>query len=146
MGYTHSAPGTIVGLGCSSISESSAGFAQNEPNVEDYIAAVLAGNFAIIKGHLHTETDRIIGKHITEIMCMGYTHFTITEVCEPWFWPFMQRTKFLENDGFISWDSISNTLSISKDCNVFARLVAFQVDLRYWDSNTQISQRFSKAV
>ena len=146
MGYTHSAPGTIVGLGCSAISESKAGFAQNEPTVEGYITHIIKGDFALIKGHLHTETDRQIGKHITALMCMGATEFTISEEQEAWFWPFKQRTSFLEQDGLISWETEPARLTIPKGGGIFARLVAFQLDLRYWDSNTQVSQRFSKAV
>ncbi len=146
MGYTHSQPGTIVGLGCSSISESWAGFAQNEPNVEAYIEHINNGNFALVKGHLHTEADRKIGKHITSLMCMGKTSFTISEEHEEWFWPFRQRTNFLENDGLVRWENGPATLVIPKRGNIFARLVAFQLDLRYWENAQQTRQQFSKAV
>ena len=133
-------------MGCSSISESWAGFAQNEPHVEAYIEQIESGNFALVKGHLHTEEDRKIGKHITSLMCMGKTNFTISEEREEWFWPFRQRTKFLENDGLVRWENGATTLVLPKGGNIFARLVAFQLDLRYWENAEQTTQQFSKAV
>lgn len=146
MGYTHSAPGTIIGLGCSAISESKAGFAQNEPTVEGYIEYITKGDFAIVKGHLHSSIDTKIGRHITELMCMGTTNFSIIEESEDWFWPFMQRTKPLENDGLLRWEKANSTLIVAEEARVLSRLVAFQLDLRYWENEKPIAQQFSKAV
>lgn len=146
MGYTHSEPGTIIGLGCSAISESSAGFAQNEPTVEGYIEHIAKDQFAIVKGHLHTKSDTKIGQHITELMCMGATHFSMIEESEDWFWPFMQRTKALESDGLLRWENGNSNLIISENARVLSRIVAFQLDLRYWENEKPIAQQFSKAV
>jgi len=69
MGYTHQHTQLLIGLGVSSISDSHYAFSQNVKVVEDYLQLVNNGELPILKGHLMTDEDLIISKHILNIMC-----------------------------------------------------------------------------
>jgi oxygen-independent coproporphyrinogen-3 oxidase len=69
MGYTSSKTQLMVGLGVSSISDSWYSFAQNEKNETLYKAKVDNGQIPIFRGHLLTDEDLIIRKHILNLMC-----------------------------------------------------------------------------
>lgn len=69
MGYTTQATPMMIGLGMSSISDSWFGFAQNNKTVEEYTELVNQGKIPVFKGHLLSETDLIIRRHILDLMC-----------------------------------------------------------------------------
>ena len=72
MGYTANKTQLMIGLGMSSISDSWYGFAQNVKTVKEYQKLVNQGEIPIFRGHLLSEEDLIVRKHILNIMC----HFT----------------------------------------------------------------------
>lgn len=69
MGYTASKTQLMIGLGMSSISDSWYSFAQNLKTVEEYQDTVNKGIIPIFRGHLLSDEDLIIRKHILNIMC-----------------------------------------------------------------------------
>jgi len=69
MGYTAGKTKLMIGLGMSSISDSWYAFAQNEKDVDDYTERVNKGKLPVFRGHLLTDTDLIIRKHILNLMC-----------------------------------------------------------------------------
>jgi len=69
MGYTAGKTELMIGLGMSSISDSWYAFAQNEKSIEAYSEKVNRGVIPIFRGHLLTETDLVIRKHILDLMC-----------------------------------------------------------------------------
>lgn len=69
MGYSSSKTQLMIGLGVSSISDSWYSFAQNEKNTEDYYQILEWDKLPIFRGHLLTDEDLIIRKHILNIMC-----------------------------------------------------------------------------
>jgi oxygen-independent coproporphyrinogen-3 oxidase len=69
MGYSSSKTQLMIGLGVSSISDSWYSFAQNEKNIEDYYQILEWDKLPIFRGHLLTDEDLIIRKHILNIMC-----------------------------------------------------------------------------
>lgn len=69
MGYSSSKTQLMVGLGVSSISDSWYSFAQNTKSLEEYYALLKADKLPIFRGHLLTEEDLIIRKHILNLMC-----------------------------------------------------------------------------
>lgn len=77
MGYTAGKTKLMIGLGMSSISDSWYGFAQNEKTVEGYAETVNKGVIPIFRGHLLTETDLIIRKHILNLMCNLETQWNL---------------------------------------------------------------------
>lgn len=73
MGYSSSKTQLMIGLGVSSISDSWYSFAQNEKNLEDYYKVLAKNKLPIFRGHLLTEEDLIIRKHILNLMCQFET-------------------------------------------------------------------------
>ncbi len=69
MGYTASKTQLMIGLGASSISDSWYSFAQNVKSLEEYQHLVANDVVPIYRGHILTNEDQIIRKHILNLMC-----------------------------------------------------------------------------
>lgn len=69
MGYTASKTQLMIGLGLSSISDSWYSFAQNEKKLEDYYARLEQGEIPVYRGHVLSQEDLIIRRHILNLMC-----------------------------------------------------------------------------
>jgi oxygen-independent coproporphyrinogen-3 oxidase len=76
MGYTTKSTNWMIGLGMSSISDCWIGFAQNDKSVEGYQEQVNKGIIPVFRGHILTEKELIIRKHILDLMCHFETQFT----------------------------------------------------------------------
>ena len=59
----------LIGLGVSSISDSWYSFAQNVKEVEEYQSLVEDGVLPVYRGHILSDEDLIIRKHILNLMC-----------------------------------------------------------------------------
>ena len=68
-GYTDDTAETLIGLGASSISRFSQGYAQNAPATGAHTAAIRAGCFSTVRGHRFTDEDRMRGRMIEMLMC-----------------------------------------------------------------------------
>jgi len=69
MGYTASKTRVMIGLGISSISDSWDSFAQNVKSLEEYSHLVESNIIPIYRGHILSDEDRVIRKHILNLMC-----------------------------------------------------------------------------
>ena len=69
MGYTASKTQLMIGLGVSSIGDSWYSFAQNVKSLEEYEHLVENNIIPIYRGHILTEEDQIIRRHILNLMC-----------------------------------------------------------------------------
>lgn len=101
MGYTHQHTRLQIGLGVSSISDSWYGFAQNVKTVEEYLELAASGVLPLMKGHLLSEEDLLLRRHILNIMCTGKTLWDRHKNrCEAVF-DGLVRLQELEHDGLI---------------------------------------------
>jgi oxygen-independent coproporphyrinogen-3 oxidase len=71
MGYTTTETELLIGLGSSAISDAKYAYAQNAKKVEDYSLPISNGVLAITKGHIQTEEDLQLKKHILEVACQS---------------------------------------------------------------------------
>lgn len=69
MGYTTNNTSVLIGLGMSAISDAWFGYAQNEKDLKTYVKQVETCGSAWEKGHLLSETDLTVRKHINRLMC-----------------------------------------------------------------------------
>ncbi len=69
MGYSASGTQLMIGLGVSSISDSWYSFAQNEKTLEDYYSRIDSNELPVFRGHVLTDEDLKIRKHILNLMC-----------------------------------------------------------------------------
>ncbi|NOQ91903.1 MAG: oxygen-independent coproporphyrinogen III oxidase [Flavobacteriaceae bacterium] len=134
MGYTAGKTQLMIGLGMSSISDSWYAFAQNEKTVEAYTEKVNQGIIPIFRGHLLTDTDLIIRKHILNLMCNLETEWsnqlslaTKNEITD--------RLSEIIIDGLIE---ISNDkIKVKEEARMFIRNVCMAFDLRLTENKPE---------
>jgi len=83
MGYITRQVAPLVGLGVSSISDSWDVFTQNEKKLEDYVARVERREIPIFRGHKLTKEDRILRRHILNLMTRFETSWETAELYVP---------------------------------------------------------------
>ncbi|PTX21401.1 oxygen-independent coproporphyrinogen-3 oxidase [Pontibacter mucosus] len=141
MGYTPRHTELLIGLGCSSISDTGTAFMQNIKEVEPYEAAVASGVLPLLKGHELTEEDLIIRKHILNLMCRLYTSWTEEEL--PYFVDALIRLQPLEEDGLLEYSN--HDIHVLEAGRPFLRNIAMCFDARLWSAKPT-TPVFSKSV
>lgn len=142
MGYTDQYSRVMVGLGVSAIGDCWTGFAQNEKSVEAYLKLVNQATLPVVKGHLLSEEDLVIRKHILNIMCQGRTSWKVSSDTNAAFFQGLERMKLLEEDGLVRIGD--HELQVTKPGKRFLRNICMSLDARLWKSEPK-SQLFSMA-
>jgi len=130
MGYTTNNTKLLIGLGCSSISDSWDAFSQNIKTVEGYIQAVDAGKFPLHKGHLLTSEDLNIRKHILNLMCKHEIDLSGSISDQKLFNENLSRLTEFVNDGLINISG--NKVTLTDTGKLFIRNICLAFDKRYW--------------
>ncbi len=128
MGYTSSKTQLMIGLGVSSISDSWYGFAQNVKSVEEYENLVSHGVIPIFRGHILTEEDQIIRKHILNLMCRFETSWERGETRVPDFQKIIENLAELESDGLVSIGA--NQIKVTPKGRPYIRNISMAFDLK----------------
>lgn len=127
MGYTAGKTEVMIGLGMSSISDSWYAFAQNEKSVEAYTEKVNAGIIPIFRGHLLTDTDLIIRKHILNLMCNLETKWNVG-LNQKQRDEIIGRLQEIINDGLV--EVTNDYVKIKEEGRMFVRNICMAFDLR----------------
>ena len=143
MGYTSSNTHLMVGLGASSISDSWYGFAQNVKNVEEYQNLVTNDIIPLYRGHILTEEDQIIRRHILNLMCQFQTSWSVFKLHLPQLDSILNRLKELERDGIVV--ITEGNLRITEKGRPFVRNVCMAFDLPLQDKSPN-TKLFSMTV
>lgn len=126
MGYTVSRTQMMIGLGVSSISDSWYGFAQNVKSIEEYEHLVSSGIIPVFRGHLLSEEDQLIRRHILDLMCRFETRWDkgLSEGCIS-----VIRKRLLEPeaDGLVILTP--DTARVTESGRVFIRNICMAFDL-----------------
>jgi oxygen-independent coproporphyrinogen-3 oxidase len=117
----------MIGLGMSAISDSWFGFAQNDKSVEEYQQIVEEGRIPVMHGHILSEEDLIIRRHILNLMCRLETSWD-AQTTFPEIDSVLQVLEEMQNDGLV--EIAKNKLKITEKGRVFTRNVAMAFDLR----------------
>jgi oxygen-independent coproporphyrinogen-3 oxidase len=128
MGYTETNTRLMVSLGVSSIADSWYGFAQNEKNLDDYLAKVQANQWPIQRGHILTDVDLIIRTHILNIMCRMKTDWSLASQQFDDLPQTIERLKPMQDDGLLHLSP--NGLEVTELGRPFIRNIAMAFDLR----------------
>jgi len=128
MGYTTSRTKAMIGLGVSAIGDSWYGFSQNVKGVEEYQNLVNHNIFPVLRGHILSDEDLVIRKHILNLMCKFKTSWytanqTFRELPEV-----LTGLQEMQDDGLIERDS--NFIRVTKKGRTFVRNVCMAFDLR----------------
>jgi len=135
MGYSAQKTKLMIGLGMSSISDSWYAFAQNEKTVETYTQKVNEGILPIFRGHLLTNEDLIIRKHILNLMCnletewnLGLDKTTKNQI--------LNRLQELIDDDLVY--TFKNKLIVKEKGRMFVRNICMAFDLRLIENKPDI--------
>ena len=143
MGYTSSKTKVMIGLGVSSISDSWYSFAQNVKTIEEYYDCLAKNDLPVFKGHILTEEDLIIRKHILNLMCQFHTSWSeygtyFSEVPEV-----VARLHEMEVDGLVKINEKS--ITVTEEGKAFVRNICMAFDLRM-TRNVPDTQLFSMTI
>lgn len=103
MGYVDKKSSILLGLGPSSISDSSMSFAQNEKGMNEYELKIKSGSLAINLGHTHDDKDLNVQKIILSLMCRNESTLPDNEQI-PYWNDVKNELKSMEHDGMIKMD------------------------------------------
>ena len=143
MGYTSSKTQLMVGLGMSSISDSWYGFAQNVKTVKEYQQLVNEGEIPVFRGHILSEEDTVIRKHILNMMCHFKTSWDTKETQIKNIDTHLALLKELEEDGLVQIEKSS--LSIPEKARPFIRNICMAFDVHLL-SKKPTTKLFSQTI
>ena len=127
MGYTSSNTHLMIGLGASSISDSWYGFAQNVKNVEEYQNLIENNIIPLYRGHILTDEDQIIRRHILNLMCKFQTSWGDFKLHISEMDNIIKRLGEMEQDGLV--EIRDGCLLITEKGRPFVRNVCMAFDL-----------------
>jgi oxygen-independent coproporphyrinogen-3 oxidase len=143
MGYTDQHTTVMIGLGASAISDSWGAFVQNEHQIETYQQRINAGELPITKGHLCSEEDQILRRHILQLSCNYRTVLddTLRQLAA---WPTIEARlqEFKEDDLLVVHD---NVMAITPLGRPFVRNICTAFD-QYLAGRDLGEERYSRAV
>lgn len=128
MGYSSSKTQLMIGLGVSSISDSWYSFAQNVKNLEDYYQMLEWDKLPVYRGHLLTDEDLIIRKHILNLMCKFETSWADNTTYFEEIPEVLIQLKEMENDGLITIKDTS--IQVLEAGKPYVRNICMAFDLR----------------
>ena len=143
MGYNSRYTELLIGLGVSSISDTWDAYIQNNKTIDEYLEIIESGNLPITSGHILNEEDKVIRKHILNLMCSFTTswedkslqHHSLTEG--------IKRMKELEKDGLVK--ILPESIEVTEAGKTFIRNICMTLDSRLWNK-IPTTQLFSKAI
>jgi oxygen-independent coproporphyrinogen-3 oxidase len=142
MGYSSSKTQLMIGLGVSSISDSWYAFAQNEKTLEDYYTRLDNNQIPVFKGHILTDEDLIIRKHILNLMCHLKTDWSSGLYFEKLPEVLFSLEEMLHDELIEITDT---SLKITEKGKPFVRNVCMAFDLRLRENQPQ-RQLFSMTI
>ena len=128
MGYSSSKTQLMIGLGVSSISDSWYNFAQNVKNLEDYYQILEWDKLPVYRGHLLTDEDLIIRKHILNLMCQFKTSWSNSLTYFKEIPEVLLQLEEMKNDGLLIFGEKS--LTVTDAGKPYVRNICMAFDLR----------------
>ena len=133
----------MIGLGVSSISDSWYSFAQNVKNLEDYYQILEWDKLPVYRGHLLTNEDLIIRKHILNLMCQFVTSWENKETYFEEIPEVLIQLKEMENDGLLIINK--DSIQVTDAGKPYVRNICMAFDLRL-KRKTPDTQLFSMTI
>lgn len=128
MGYSASKTQLMIGLGVSAISDSWLGFGQNVKSFDDYYQMLEWDQIPVNKGHILTEEDLIVRKHILNIMCKFHTTWSSENTYFEGISEVLPQLKEFEQDGLLEF--ISDGIQVTEKGKAFVRNICMAFDMR----------------
>ncbi|MCB0480783.1 MAG: oxygen-independent coproporphyrinogen III oxidase [Flavobacteriales bacterium] len=143
MGYTSAHTQVMIGLGVSSISDSWNAFAQNVKTLKEYERLIDQNEIPVFKGHLLSDEDLMLRKHILNLMCSFETSWNPTQ--NEWLplSDIKNRLAEMEADGLLVL--LENGVTVTEKGKPFVRNICMAFDLRLY-RNQPTTPIFSQTV
>lgn len=143
MGYTSRQVSPLIGLGVSAIGDAWTAFAQNEKVLETYQTRVQKGELPILRGHVLDEEDRIIRRHVLNLMTRMKTDWTDRSLWTPYLDTVAPRLEEFVRDGLLELTPTSCT--VNEKGRPFLRNICMAFDARL-TKQAPATQLFSKTI
>jgi oxygen-independent coproporphyrinogen-3 oxidase len=141
MGYVDKKSPILIGLGPTSISDSSMSFVQNIKDVKAYQQKVMSGALPIEIGHTHNEKDLLIQEVVLEMMCHNEIEVSNKENL-PYWAEIEAELKAFQEDGIL--ELVNNRISITPIGKGFVRNIAMSFDYHLREQATKV--KFSQTI
>lgn len=140
MGYVDKKSSILIGLGPTSISDSSLSYIQNQKDIKNYKNALMNDELPIEKGHTHTERDLKVQRIILDLMCKNEVSIEPGDIP---YWPQIETDlKGFQEDQILNFDA--KHLQITKLGNAFIRNIAMSFDFYLREKNHSV--KFSQTI
>lgn len=143
MGYTSRFVAPLIGLGVSAIGDSWRVFAQNEKLLETYQARVDKGEIPLLRGHVLTEEDLVLRRHVLNLMTRLETRWDRSEDRVPYLDGVIGRLDELSRDGLVELDG--QGCKVLEPGRAFLRNVCMAFDARL-ARKAPATQLFSRTI
>ena len=143
MGYTASKTQLMIGLGISAISDSWYGFAQNVKTVKEYEEVLSQDRIPVYRGHILSEEDLILRRHILNLMCQFHTSWEMPQLQFAEAEEVKMRLSEMEKDGLIHLHP--QGIEVTDVGKPFVRNICMAFDLRL-QRNVPTTRIFSMTI
>jgi len=143
MGYTASKTQLMIGLGISAISDSWYGFAQNVKTIKEYEEVLSQDRIPVYRGHILSEEDLILRRHILNLMCQFHTSWEMPQLQFAEAEEVKMRLSEMEKDGLIHL--LPQGIEVTDVGKPFVRNICMAFDLRL-QRNVPTTRIFSMTI
>ena len=143
MGYTASKTQLMIGLGISAISDSWYGFAQNVKTIKEYEEVLSQDRIPVYRGHILSEEDLILRRHILNLMCQFHTSWEAPQLQFAEAEEVKMRLSEMEKDGLIH--ILPQGIEVTDVGKPFVRNICMAFDLRL-QRNVPTTRIFSMTI
>ena len=143
MGYTASKTQLMIGLGISAISDSWYGFAQNLKTIKEYEEVLSQDRIPVYRGHILSEEDLILRRHILNLMCQFHTSWEAPQLQFTEAEEVKMRLSEMEKDGLIHLHP--QGIEVTDVGKPFVRNICMAFDLRL-QRNVPTTRIFSMTI
>ena len=143
MGYTASKTQLMIGLGISAISDSWYGFAQNVKTIKEYEEVLSQDRIPVYRGHILSEEDLILRRHILNLMCQFHTSWEAPQLQFAEAEEVKMRLSEMERDGLIHLHP--QGIEVTDVGKPFVRNICMAFDLRL-QRNVPTTRIFSMTI
>lgn len=142
MGYTSRFVMPLIGLGVSSISDSWDMFAQNEKEIESYTERVNNGELPISRGHKLSVEDRVLRRHILNLMTRFETDWNDGNAYVPYLHDIDDRLSEFRRDGLLNYSDAH--CEVTDDGRAFIRNICMAFDAHL--ARDTAAKQFSRTI
>jgi oxygen-independent coproporphyrinogen-3 oxidase len=141
MGYVDKKSAVLIGLGPTSISDSSLSFIQNIKDVKAYEQKVKLGELPIEIGHIHNKNDLLIQEVVLQLMCQN--EIDIKNINDlPYGDKIEQELHLFQEDGIVEIEN--QQVRITPVGKIFVRNVAMSFDYHLREQSSKV--KFSQTI